>query len=80
MTQTTSNRSVPAGYVLGDDEGEAYHGLGSLTINKVGAGVTAGAPSGAAGRPGRPAPARCCSCRAGSRTVSSCPGTVPDAP
>jgi quercetin dioxygenase-like cupin family protein len=31
-----------AGYVLGPDEGEAFHWLGSLTVNKVGATATAG--------------------------------------
>jgi quercetin dioxygenase-like cupin family protein len=31
-----------AGYVLGPDEGDAFHWLGSLTVNKVGASTTAG--------------------------------------
>jgi quercetin dioxygenase-like cupin family protein len=38
-TQTTGARS---GYVLGPDEGDAFHWLGSLTINKVGAATTRG--------------------------------------
>ena len=51
MTATTSTTpsttppapsGAPAGYVLGPDEGDAFHWLGSLTINKVGAARTTG--------------------------------------
>jgi quercetin dioxygenase-like cupin family protein len=38
-TQRTGGRT---GYVLGPDEGDAFHWLGSLTINKVGRAATAG--------------------------------------
>ncbi len=33
---------APAGYVLGPDDGDAFHWLGSLTITKVGTARTAG--------------------------------------
>ena len=39
---TTTAADLSTGYVLGPDEGDAYHWLGSLTTVKVGTHVTAG--------------------------------------
>lgn len=39
---TTTAPPPQTGYVLGPDEGEAFHWLGSLTLSKVGAARTAG--------------------------------------
>lgn len=39
---TTTALPPQTGYVLGPDEGEAFHWLGSLTLSKVGAARTAG--------------------------------------